>query len=158
MSRWQFGLAGNCQASSVAGPLQGKADLVREDRLSWSRQFASCAPFPYPPTTRLQNKPYFLAYFAKNGQPLQNNQRNHWLFRLKCQFEGDTGQITSVFTGYCRRVGRYGGNRSFYMGYFGCRAINQATQGETRQDLLLAAAREYARSRSSEAEGLLWRS
>ncbi len=30
--------------------------------------------FPHPPTNLLQNRPYFLAYFAKNGPPKRNSQ------------------------------------------------------------------------------------
>jgi len=55
--------------------------------------------------SHLSNRPCFMAYFAKNGCRLQNNQRNHWLFRLKGLFEVDPGQITSEFTGYFRWTG-----------------------------------------------------
>jgi len=45
------------------------------------------------------------------------------------------------------------------MGYFGCRATNQATKRAARHARIgFLQQREYARSRSSEAEGLLWRS
>jgi len=142
MPRGQSGLAGNCQASSGAGPMQGKAGLVRKEHLSSSRYVASCASFPHPPTSPLRNRPCFLAYFAKNGPSKRNSQWFHWLFRLKCLFEGDLRQITSDFTGYFHRSAQYGANRPFFMGYFGCRAINPSTQRVARQDLLPAAAQK----------------
>jgi len=42
-------------------------------------------------------------------------------------------EIASVFTGYFLRAGRYRANRPFFMAYFGCRAINRATQGAARK-------------------------